>query len=158
MRVQLLERHQWVPAPLDEVFAFFARAENLEAITPRWLAFRILTRLPIAMGQGCLIDYQIKLGPAPLKWRTLIEVWDPPHRFVDTQLKGPYALWHHTHTFAASGSGTLIADRVRYRLPFGPLGTLAHLLWVRAQLGAIFDHRFREIQKRFGAPGVEAAA
>ncbi len=152
--VYILRRKQWVNAPLDEVFAFFARPENLAEITPGSLGFRILTPSPIEMKEGALIDYTIGLLPGlRMHWRTLITRYRPPHRFVDEQLKGPYTFWHHTHTFEERDGGTLLGDEVRYVLPFGPLGRLLHRLVIRARLEAIFDHRRRVIADRFRGPG-----
>jgi hypothetical protein len=150
MSVHILEREQFVPAPLDEVFPFFAQPENLGALTPPSMGFEILTPQPLAMKAGALIDYRIRLGPLPMRWRTLITEYDPPHRFVDEQLRGPYDLWHHTHTFAERDGGTVLGDRVVYALPLGPLGELVHALVVRRQLDGIFAYRFHEVAKRFG--------
>jgi ligand-binding SRPBCC domain-containing protein len=138
----VLERTQRIERPLHRAFEFFADAGNLEAITPPWLGFRIVTPRPIDMGPGTLIEYRLKLHRIPVRWRTRIESWEPPHRFVDAQLSGPYALWHHTHTFEADGDqATLMRDRVRYRIGFGPLGDLALALFVRRDLERIFDFR-----------------
>ena len=139
---EVLERTQRIEQPLERTFEFFADAGNLEAITPPWLGFRIVTSRPIDMGPGALIEYRLRLHGIPVRWRTGIEIWEPPHRFVDAQLSGPYALWHHTHTFEADGDdATLMRDRVRYRLGFGPLGDLALALFVRRDLERIFDFR-----------------
>ena len=138
---QRLEREQRVDASLESTFAIFANAANLEAITPPWLGFRIISELPIEMRQGTLISYRIALHRVPVRWTTRIEVWEPPHRFVDMQLSGPYALWHHTHEFESDGNGAVIRDRVRYRIAFGPVGSVALRLFVRRDLEKIFDYR-----------------
>ena len=155
MTPHLLNSEQFVPRPVEEVFAFFAKPENLGTITPPWLDFRILTPAPVPMAQGALIDYVIRLGPLPTRWRTLITRFEAPHLFVDEQLQGPYSFWHHTHTFVARDGGTLIGDRVLYVLPFGIIGVLVERLIIRRQLCAIFAHRRRVIAARFGeAPAV----
>jgi ligand-binding SRPBCC domain-containing protein len=143
LSVHVLRREQRLPGRPDDVFPFFADAHNLEAITPPWLGFRVITPRPIEMRPGALIEYRLRLHALPLRWRTRIVVWDPPRRFVDVQLSGPYLLWHHTHDFepAPGGDGTVMRDTVRYALPFGPLGALADRLLVRRDLAAIFDFR-----------------
>ncbi|PKK83218.1 MAG: CDP-paratose 2-epimerase [candidate division Zixibacteria bacterium HGW-Zixibacteria-1] len=149
MKVFNLEREQFIDCPLRDVFAFFERPENLSKITPPSLGFKILTPGPIRMKQGALIDYTIRLLRIQLHWRTLISSYEPPHLFIDEQLKGPYALWHHTHRFAEKDGGTLITDKVRYALPFGFLGHLMHRFIVKGQLDRIFDYRASVIKKMF---------
>ena len=144
-RTYTLERTQLIPRPLREVFPFFSDAKNLEAITPAFLQFKILTPGPIAMQAGTLIDYRIRLLGIPMYWRTQIETFDPPLRFTDTQVRGPYRLWHHTHEFLETEAGTLMTDLVRYQMPCGPLGTLVHALWTRRTLERIFDYRFQKV-------------
>ncbi len=144
--VHTLRREQRLPRPIDEVFAFFGDARNLEAITPPLLRFRVLTPDPIAMGPGALIRYRLRVRGLPVGWLTAIREWDPPHRFVDQQLRGPYALWHHTHTFEPDGEdATIMRDEVRYALPFGILGDLARRLFVARDVEQIFDFRARRI-------------
>ncbi len=147
MRVHVLERRQRLPRPPDEVFPFFSDALNLERITPPWLGFRVLTPKPIEMRRGTLIDYRLRLHGVSLSWHTEIVLWDPPHRFVDVQRSGPYRLWHHTHAFEPDGDGTLMRDVVRYGLPLGPVGELAHLILVRRDLEAIFGFRRDEVAR-----------
>ena len=142
MRIATLHRRQRLPGTPEEVFPFFADARNLEAITPPLLRFEVVTPGELEMAVGTLIQYRLRLHGVPVSWLTSIQAWEPPHRFVDTQVRGPYALWHHTHTFADDGAGgTIMTDTVRYAIGFGPLGDLAHRLFVRRDVEAIFDFR-----------------
>jgi ligand-binding SRPBCC domain-containing protein len=146
-----LRREQRLPGDPQTVFGFFADAGNLEAITPPWLRFAIVTPRPIAMGAGALIEYRLTLHRLPISWLTQIAVWEPGVRFVDVQLNGPYKLWHHTHEFAADGAGgTIMRDTVRYALPFGPAGEIARRLFVARDLERIFDFRRAEVARRLG--------
>jgi ligand-binding SRPBCC domain-containing protein len=150
MPIYTLRREQFVPKPIDEVFAFFSDAGNLQAITPDYLSFEILTPRPIEMRPGRLLDYRLKWHGVPMRWRTRIVEWNPPHGFVDEQLKGPYKLWHHTHTFATEAGGTRMRDIVNYQLPLGPLGAILHAMMVGKDVEAIFDFRRKEIARIFG--------
>jgi hypothetical protein len=150
-RTHRLARRQSVPRPLEAVFAFFADAANLEEITPPFLRFRILTPTPVEMRPGARIEYALSLFGIPLRWRTRITAWERGVRFVDEQESGPYALWRHTHEFESDGDSTLVRDVVDYSLPMGPLGSLAHALFVERTLARIFDFRRDAIRRRFGA-------
>jgi len=150
MKVYTFEREQRVPRPIDELFPFFERPENLQHLTPPWARLRFLTPAPIPMHTGSKIDYVVRIHGIPLRWTTLISEYDPPNRFVDVQLRGPYALWHHTHTFEEDGGYTVVRDSVRYALPFGPLGTILHALVIRRDLDRIFTYRAEAIRRRFG--------
>ena len=141
-----LERTQLVPRPVDEVFAFFSDPANLEAITPRWLRFRIL-EAPARLERGSLLRYRLQLLGVPVAWRTAIVRWSPPHAFADVQLSGPYRLWEHEHRFTTVAGGTEVYDHIRYRVPLGPLGWLAHRLFVRRWLDEIFDFRAERIRE-----------
>jgi ligand-binding SRPBCC domain-containing protein len=141
MRTHVLERAQIVRRPIDEVFAFFARAHNLERITPPWLRFEVLTPDPVAMGRGTLIEYRLRVHGVPLRWTSRIDEWAPDAAFADVQVRGPYRLWHHRHEFEPHRDGTLVRDRVAYALPVGPLGELAASLFVHRDLARIFDFR-----------------
>jgi ligand-binding SRPBCC domain-containing protein len=148
--LQTLEREQIVPGDPDAVFGFFADALNLEAITPPWLSFRVVTPGPVRMGPGTLIEYRLRLHGIPIRWLTRIEVWEPGRRFVDVQVRGPYRAWEHTHAFEPHEQGTLVRDTVRYALPLGPLGRLAHAAFVRRDLERIFEFRREEVARRLG--------
>jgi len=153
-RYHVLRREQRLPGAPAEVFRFFADAHNLEAITPPWLSFHVVTPAPIEMRLGALIEYRLRLHGLRIAWLTRIEEWTPGVRFVDQQLSGPYALWHHTHEFAPDGSdATVMRDVVRYALPLWPLGEAAHALLVRRDLERMFDYRRVEVARRLGAPG-----
>lgn len=142
MRVHLFEKSQRVELPVDQAFAFYGDAANLEPLTPPWLHFEVMPPRPLTLQQGTLLEYRLKLHRVPVHWKTLIEIWEPPLRFVDIQEKGPYSLWEHTHLFEEDGAGaTVIHDRVRYAIPYGPIGSLAHRLFVRRDLERIFDFR-----------------
>jgi ligand-binding SRPBCC domain-containing protein len=146
MAIHTLRREQGLDAAPDAVFAFFADPFNLEAITPPLLRFAVVTPRPIAMGVGTFIQYRLRLHGVPVRWDTLIQAWEPPHRFVDVQVRGPYRLWHHTHELEPAGDGrTIMRDTVRYALGFGPLGALAHRALVRRDLDAIFAYRAERV-------------
>ncbi|MEZ6241641.1 MAG: SRPBCC family protein [Phycisphaerales bacterium] len=152
------EGHEWhvhaqqdLPAPLAAVFPFFAEAHNLERLTPSFLRFHVLTPAPIEMRPGALIDYKLRVRGVPIRWRTEILDWRPPHRFVDVQLRGPYALWHHTHTFEDRGESTRCVDLVRYRPPGGPLAGLVNGLVVQRDVESIFRFRMARLDEIFSA-------
>lgn len=151
MSEQILERSQRVPVTPNRAFEFYGDALNLQPLTPPWLGFEVTNPEPVAMRAGALLDYRLRLHGVPIRWRTKIETWEPPHGFVDVQLKGPYSLWHHTHSFEPDGDGgTIIGDHVRYRIPFGPIGDLVDRLFVRRDLKRIFDYRAEAVAERLG--------
>lgn len=152
MSTHRLQASQQVPRPIEEVFAFFSRPENLGRITPAAMGFEQLST-DVDMRPGLEIDHRIRpLLGIPMRWRSRIESYDPPHAFADVQVRGPYCRWEHRHTFRSVPGGTLIEDDVTYALPFGPLGSLAHRLAVRGQLLEIFRHRARTIEAIFAGP------
>lgn len=151
MKVDTFRTTLTITRPRDVVFAFFARPENLARITPPAMGFEILTPGPIAMRAGAIIDYTVQVMGVRTFWRTLIAEYDPPHRFVDVQLQGPYVYWRHTHTFAEQDSSTVMDDEVDYIVPLGLLGRAAHVLLIRRQLNRIFAFRARAIQEIFAA-------
>lgn len=142
------------PAPVNEVFKFFENPRNLGRITPPELGFHVTTPGEIEMRQGARIDYTIRWLALPIKWRTLITEYTPPFSFVDEQVKGPYTLWRHRHEFREVEGGTVISDCVRYELPFGPLGRIAHAIIVGKQLRRTFSYRQRAIAKILALPGI----
>lgn len=147
MKTRTFEVEQWLPLPREEVFGFFADAGNLDAITPPWLHFQIETPLPLAMGEGTLIDYRLKLHGLPIRWRTAITLWQPPFAFVDEQLRGPYRKWVHRHEFEERDGGTLMRDRVDYAVPGWILEPVVHRLFVGPDLKAIFAYRQQRIRE-----------
>lgn len=146
MMIREFRAELWLPVPPAELFPFFGDAANLDALTPPWLNFRIVTPPPIVMREGALIDYRLRVHGLPLRWRTRISAWQPPHRFVDEQLRGPYRQWLHEHTFEAHDGGTLARDVVRYAVP---LDFLAHRWFVRPDIERIFQFRSEALRKRF---------
>ena len=145
-RIHTLRREQVLDASPEAVFAFFADPFNLEAITPPLLRFAVVTPGPIAMGAGTFIQYRLRLHGVPLGWDTLIQAWEPPRRFVDVQVRGPYRLWHHAQELEpVDGGRTRMRDTVRYALGFGRLGALAHRVLVRRDLEAIFAYRAERV-------------
>jgi len=150
-----LRAEMTVNLPLEAVFEVFADARQLERITPPWLNFSILTPFPIEMKSGLLLDYQLSLHKIPIKWQTEIAAWEPPYRFVDQQLRGPYKRWHHEHTFEEVDGKTLVKDNVHY-IPIG--GQLIHWLFVRNDLEKIFRYRQQELAKIFAEMESESLA
>ena len=141
---------QFIPHELENVFPYFSDARNLEAITPEWLNFKIKSVSTPEIERGTRIRYRLKLHGMPLGWLTDIAEWEPPMRFVDNQLKGPYKLWYHEHTFHRVKGGTLIRDWVRFKLPLGKLGQWVALSKVRSDVEKIFEHRRIKIREKFG--------
>jgi ligand-binding SRPBCC domain-containing protein len=143
--IHVFRREQRLDASPAVVFPFFADARNLEAITPPLLRFRLLTPDPISMGVGTFLQYALRMHGVPVRWDTLIQEWEPPTRFVDVQVRGPYRLWHHTHELLAVDGGTLMRDTVRYAVGFGVFGEVARRTVVRRDLEAIFAFRSERI-------------
>ena len=143
---------QWVPQPVDRVFAFFADPLNLERITPPFLRFHVRRRSTPDVREGTRFTYTLQLHGVPVLWRTRIEEWQSPHRFVDVQLLGPYAAWRHTHRFATDGNGTKLEDEVRYRLRCSALQDTPLLAWVHRDVQEIFRYRQRAIRSELGGP------
>jgi len=146
MRLREFETEIWLPCPREEIFSFFADAANLDAITPPWLNFHTVTPGPIVMGAGTVIDHQLRIRGVPIRWRSKITIWEPPARFVDEQVRGPYRLWRHEHLFVERDGGTVVHDHVRYSVPFD---FLVHELLVRGDIEKIFAYRTECLRRRF---------
>ena len=143
----ITEHEQTIDGSIDEVFSFFADPRYLPLLIPDWITFRMVTPGPVKMAQGTHIDYAVRLHGIPFGWQSEITNWEPPHRFVDEQRKGPYRWWIHTHTFeAVDGGRTLVRDVVRYGVPGG---RLVDKLLVAPDLSRIFAHRRRQLQEIF---------
>ena len=136
----------WLPSDIADVFAFFSDARNLNLITPEWIRFRIQTPMPVVMKPGLLLDYSLQLRGIPVRWQSEITAWDPPHRFVDEQCKGPYRRWVHEHLFQSMDGGTMVTDRVDYAV-LG--GRLVHRLFVKGDVTSIFRYRRRSLMDIF---------
>lgn len=153
MKTYLFETELWLPQPRAHVFHFFADPRNLERLTPSWLHFEVMTSPEVQIRQGTLLDYRLRLRGLPLRWQSEIAVWQPPHLFVDRQIKGPYSLWVHEHTFAEKNSGTVVGDKVEYAA-FG--GRLVQKFLVAPDLERIFQYRHRVLERLFNAAGQAA--
>lgn len=144
-----LEASQFLPQSRERVCEFFSDAFQLETLTPCWLHFSVLTPPPIRIATGTLIDYRLRVHGIPLRWRSRIREWEPPWRFVDEQIHGPYRYWHHQHIFEVVDGGTLCRDVVDYRVYGGPL---VNALFVRPDLLKIFAFRQSKLRELFPTP------
>ena len=147
MRTHEFKTGVWLPVPPEKIFSFFSNAANLDVLTPSWLHFCIMTPQPVEMRAGALIDYRLRIHGLPMRWRTLIKEWRPPHRFVDEQLHGPYRQWIHEHIFEPVDDGTLARDIVHYSVPFD---IIMHPLFVRPDIERIFAFRRQSLRTQFG--------
>ena len=149
-----LDTWLWLPRARPEVFEFFANPQNLERITPSFLSFHVLTPTPVDMRRGTLIDYRVGMRGLPMRWRSEITTWDPPVRFADVQVRGPYKQWEHVHGFEERDGGTLVVDTVRYVLR-GPgfVARAINRVLVVPDLTRIFTFRHLALQDIFRVPG-----
>ena len=152
-RAYRLTAEVFLPKSREEIFPFFADAYNLEELTPSWMNFSVLTPAPIDMHEGTLIDYKLRIRGVPLRWRTKITGWEPPYRFCDEQLKGPYRFWRHEHTFVNVDGGCLARDQVDYAVPGGKL---IHWLIVRRDVERIFEYRTEVLKRIFAGESSES--
>ena len=146
MKTFTLTNELWLPHQPQDVFPFFADAFNLERLTPPSLGFQVLTPPPIEMKVGTLIDYRVRLRGVPMRWQSEITEWEPPHRFVDEQRRGPYRQWIHEHTFTSQDGGTMAKDTVRYAV-LG--GAIVQRLFVASELKRIFQYRNAALKDHF---------
>jgi ligand-binding SRPBCC domain-containing protein len=149
MKSKVLKTETVIHKPLKEVFDFFSKAENLNAITPPELQFKILTPTPIPMAKGTLIKYRIKLFGIPFFWKTLISEWNPPYKFVDEQLSGPYTQWHHQHIFEEKDGKTYMTDIVTYKSKGWLFAPFLHWLFVDKRVAEIFEFRKKKLADLF---------
>ncbi len=157
MKERIFETEQRISRPRHEVFEFFSDAKNLERITPPWLKFKILSQSSPKIGFNTEFKYRLQIHGLPVFWKTRIIEWNPPDSFVDFQEKGPYSLWHHTHTFVEDAHGTLMTDRVRYRVPLGALGDFLLGEWVTRDVQEIFEYRAKAIEEIFSSKNTKRA-
>jgi len=151
----VLERRVWLPRPRREVFAFFADPSNLSLVTPPSGGLRWLKPPPPTLAAGAILDFSTRVVGLPVRWRVFVREFDPPYRFVDAQILGPFARWEHRHRFVEGppddgrdgSSGTWVEDRVTYRLPLGPLGRLIHACGAGRQIAGVFDWRERRLRE-----------
>lgn len=144
MKIHALTSNLWIPLPVERVFSFFADARNLETITPEWLKFRIVAPESIVMETGARIEYRLRLRGIPVQWESEITAWEPPFRFVDEQIRGPYRFWKHEHRFSARDNGTEVIDDVRYSV-LG--GSVTNSLFVAPHLRKIFAYRREKLSQ-----------
>ena len=156
MADHILETRLWIARPRPEVFAFFADPANLPRLSPGW-ARLTLVAAPRALEAGAILDLRVRWLGVPLAWRAVIREWDPPYRFVDVQVRGPYARWEHRHRFLDADGGTWVEDRVTYRLPLGPLGRAMHAALVGRQLAALWRYRRARLGELVGPVSSTAA-
>ena len=145
----ILESRVWLARTRAEVFAFFADSSHLVLITPPAFRLRLVGSPPV-LSTGAVLDMRLQWLGVPIRWRAFIREWDPPYRFVDVQVRGPYARWEHRHRFLEEGGRTWVEDRVTYRLPFGPLGRAAHAVIVQRQIAALWRYRTRRLGELVG--------
>jgi ligand-binding SRPBCC domain-containing protein len=145
----VMERRVWLPRPRPEVFAFFADPANLALVNPPGSGFAWLAPPPASLAAGAVLDFRVRLGGVPVRWRVFVREFDPPSRFVDAQLWGPFARWEHRHVFVEGPPegpvGTWVEDRVTYRLPGGALGRMAHRLGAGRRIARVFEYRERRL-------------
>jgi ligand-binding SRPBCC domain-containing protein len=149
MADHVLESRLWLARPRPQVFAFFADPANLARVSPPRLRLRLLTPVT-ALSAGAVLDFRVSWLGLPLRWRSYVREYDPPHRFVDVQVRGPWARWEHRHQFLEDDGGTWMEDRVTYRLPLGPIGRLLHAVAVRRQIEATWAYRQARIVELLG--------
>ena len=155
MKTFHLQTQLWLPQARVKIFDFFADPRNLDRLTPAWLKFRIETPDTTKIVQGAILDYRLQIHGMPIHWQSEISVWDPPNRFIDRQIKGPYSLWIHQHYFEDSDGGTIVGDHVEYAVPGG---TIVQKLLVAPDLDRVFKYRHQVLDKLFNPTKLRAAS
>lgn len=151
----VIERRLWLARGRRDVFAFFADPRNLGSLHPEWARPRWLADPPDRLDAGAVLDFSVPLGGLRIPWRVMVREFDPPFRFVDAQIRGPFARWEHRHRFLEEPEreggppGTCIEDRVTYRLPMGPLGRAAHAFGAGRRIAGLFEYRDRRLKEIF---------
>jgi ligand-binding SRPBCC domain-containing protein len=140
---------QWIPQPINEAFAFFKEATNLEKITPDEMNFKVLKQSTENIEEGTVLNYSLSVHKIPMRWKSKITHWNPDSKFSDVQLNGPYDYWVHQHEFEEKDGGTLIKDHVRYKVPVGLAGDLIANRFIRNDLEKIFTYRQKKINEMF---------
>ncbi len=148
MRTHLFKTEMDLPLDIHAVFKFFCDATNLEKITPPELCFHIISAQPIQIKKDTYIDYRLRLYGIPFHWRAKISAWEPPIKFIDEQVIGPYTTWIHTHTFIEKNGRTGIIDEILYRMPFWPIGEIFFPV-IAMYLRRIFAYRKQNIKQIF---------
>lgn len=149
--VYTLFSEQTLNISIDEAWEFFSSPENLAKITPNEMGFDITSAKQEKMFAGQIITYKIKIFPFfKSNWVTEITQLNDKRYFIDEQRFGPYKMWHHEHHFAPTDDGVTMIDRVSYKIPFGFLGRIAHLLFIKNKLKHIFSFRGKILEERFG--------
>ena len=139
-----------LPISIEEAWEFFSNPNNLGKIMPKDMGFKVVEDATLPLYEGQIIQYSVT--PLPLfktTWISEINHIKKPYFFVDTQLEGPYKLWHHKHFLEATETGTKITDVVHYQVPFGILGRLLHPIIIKPKLNKIFEHRTEQIKALF---------
>lgn len=130
-----------IKASPESVFAFHEQPEVLTLLIPPWESAKVIAAARIAdVGSKAIIETRI-LGPISIRWIAEHTVYDPPHRFEDVQLKGPFRAWRHQHIIRGVDGGALLRDQIDYEPPLGLIGRMMAPLLVERRLKRLFEYR-----------------